>query len=83
MQSGACGGRALHDSGARPRVGFDTAWARSRVGGRPRSLTDKDLEMASSSTVQRRRLVTPVSVHGASAPSSPEWFGMSRKPEKA
>jgi hypothetical protein len=83
MQSGAGGGRALHDPGAHPRVGFDTAWARTRVGVCPRSLTGKDLEMASSSTVQPRRLVTPVSVHGASAPSSPEWFGMSLKPEKA
>jgi hypothetical protein len=43
---GAGRGRALHDPGAHPSVGLDTARARSRVGDRPRSLTDKDLEMA-------------------------------------
>jgi DNA invertase Pin-like site-specific DNA recombinase len=54
----------------RTRAGLDAARARGRVGGRPRSLTDKDLEMAKTLLANPDITVDQVAARPGAAPAT-------------
>ena len=72
-------GGAVHMGQRRPSLFHQHDGAVRRVSGSTRATA----LISVTSTVRGRRLVNPARVHGASAPSSAERLGMSRKPEEA